>query len=339
MDWTKFNVEVEGEVLLAPCLSLTLYLERIDEEGVLDFYERATIALGELITYYDTGSGKPKRMDARGRSVVSSWKGKMNKPRAGLFALFKGNALGTSASEIDLFINLEPHASPDEAVAKKHWEKVIKPTFERHGGVNILASAQLRVCLPVNHPLARDFDKLRSWVEGLRLVREGHFISGQCGYGLCYHSEASGSGNATVADGLRRLCLQHPGLDFDMSLGFFRFLVYQPPDRILHKVRRANWLTLLSGNCVEQLGGRERLEAALRGGNIHVYALGQGALMIQAGSEPRVGDPAVGDFLPEYQKVARAIRPVRIDVLDRAPVGMDDDWVQEWLESLEKASA
>jgi hypothetical protein len=205
--------------------------------------------------------------------------------------------------------------------------------------VNILASAQLRVCFPVDHPLARDFDKLRAWVGGLRLVREGHFISGQCGYGLRYHGEASGANDTLVADGLRRLCLQHPGLDFDMSLGFFQFLVYQPPDRILHRVRRASWLTLLSGNCVEQLGGRDRLQAALAGGSAHLHALGEGALMIQAGPEPRLGHPAAGDFLPEYQQVARAIRPVRIDILDRAPVGVDDDWVQEWLELLEKGPA
>ncbi|MFL5349749.1 MAG: type VI immunity family protein [Hyalangium sp.] len=338
LDWSKFEAQEEGVTLLAPCVSLTLYLESVDEEGLLDFHQQATAVLGNRLTHYDTGSGKPRKLDARGQSIVPSWKGKMNKPFAGLYVDFSGSPRGASAAELMFFISLEPHASPTASVAKKHWETVLKPTFAKHGRVNIMTSAQLRVGIPLDHPLAKDFNELRAWVGGLRLVREGLFISGQCGYGLSYHGGASSSAYTTVAEGLRRLCLQHPGLDFDMTSGLFRLLIYQPPERILHKVRRANWLTLLSSNCVEQTGGRERLEASLVGSSALVHALGGGALMIQAASAPRVGDPATGDLLPEYQHVARAIRPARVDVLSQAPLGVDQEWVQEWLESLERAS-
>jgi hypothetical protein len=118
--------------------------------------------------------------------------------------------------------------------------------------------------------------------------------------------------------------------------GLFELTAYKHPEQVLHRVRRANWLTLLSGNCVDQLGGVDSLSRAIEGGPARLLPLENGAVLIQACSEPRIGDLPNGDFLPEYRKVAHAIRPVRVEKMERTPTGSYDPWIQEWLEWFDK---
>ena len=76
-------------------------------------------------------------------------------------------------------------------------------------------------------------------------------------------------------------------------------------------IKGVNWLTVLARPFVEQLGGVAVLRS-LFSPAIRLYELKSGGAIIRAGLEPSQGDSAVGDLLPEYREVARALLPIRL---------------------------
>ncbi|WP_395804889.1 type VI immunity family protein [Archangium minus] len=251
---------------------------------------------------------------------------------------FSSMEKGVGPASLSLFVSATPYSSDNPAEATK-GQKELKTTYDKHGDVNVFTSADLYVSFPVEHPLAREPAQMLSWVRQLQLVREGRFSSGSCGLALnC--DIISGGVQFAMEPRLAVLCQQYPGLEFHLSSGVMRLLRYNGrTGRILHKVRRASWLTLLSGNCVEQLGGLDKLRAKLGEGPALLHTLENKAVLLQAGPEPRLGDLSQRDFLPAYRQVARAIRPIRLEQLERTPTGAFADWVQDWLETFDREPA
>jgi hypothetical protein len=334
-DWSKLEFEVEGVVALSPCLAVRLHLARVEEPGILDFYERSREALGDLLAYSSTGTSW-RKATSRSFALVPSWKGKMSRIRSGLQVYFSSRDEGASPARLELFVSATPYSSEDPSDLAR-GRKELTTAYEKYGDVSVHSSADLRVSFPVDHPLARDPMRMLSWVRGLELVRKGLFSTGNCGYSLSCDTETSGVFFETRPR-LSVLFQQYPGLDLPVNAGLMRLFRYDG-QTVIHKAIRVNWLTLLSGNCVEQLGGMNELRGALGSGPATLHELGDGAALLQAGPEPKLGDLSQRDFLPSYRQVARAIRPVRIDTLERTPYGSYDDWVQDWLDAFDHEPA
>jgi len=74
-------------------------------------------------------------------------------------------------------------------------------------------------------------------------------------------------------------------------------------------IKGVNWLTLISMDFVERLGGKGALRAQLSEA-IALHELPTG-MMIQAGPAPGLGDVNAGERLPLYREVHRVLTPIR----------------------------
>jgi hypothetical protein len=79
----------------------------------------------------------------------------------------------------------------------------------------------------------------------------------------------------------------------------------------LNGIKGGNWLTILSDPFVERLGGRDAIREAL--GEPFAVESFTGGVMIVAGNAPEVGDRNRNIDAPLYRKLARILRPIRID--------------------------
>lgn len=122
------------------------------------------------------------------------------------------------------------------------------------------------------------------------------------------------------------LIQQFPGLEFD-----------QPVSHSLickDGIKGINWLTAVSDVLLDRIGGREKAREVLAGGAIQFFDY-PGGLIIQAGQVPQFGDSANRLIPPDYQKVARFLKPIRSpynDMLLETPPGIDRfTFAQQWL--------
>lgn len=80
-----------------------------------------------------------------------------------------------------------------------------------------------------------------------------------------------------------------------------------------------NWLTAVDAMLLDRCGGREAVQAQLDLPGIQTREMGPGGLMIQAGPSPQLGHTGEGVTLPHYGAVARALKPARLDMVNRRP--------------------
>lgn len=333
VDWAEFHFTVKDLPVIAPCLCLSLNLTKLDEEGVLDFYEHAIAALGDRLKYRSIGHGY-RRVTPKELAIVPSWKGKMTKVRTGLQIYFKENRDGVGGASLRLFISVPPYFSPHPRMVATGWKKELDDIYQKHGDANVFLSAALYISVPVDHPLAANPDDMLAWVKDLKLVANGAFSSGTCGYGINYDG-VSGGVQYEMMPRIETLCRENPMLEFQLSPGLMRLLRYDGETRrILHKVRRASWLTLISGEGVEQLGGIAVLTQRLGAGPASLHRLGNGAMLIQAGQQPLTRAQSEEEWRP-YRQAAAAIRSIRMENLERGPCGVYDSWPQKWLEAFD----
>lgn len=78
--------------------------------------------------------------------------------------------------------------------------------------------------------------------------------------------------------------------------------------RLNHGTRGADWLTILSDEYLEQLGGLAAIKERMEDLPVLAY---QGGAVLQAGALPQVGDNEQGIDIPEYKKVGAIVEPVR----------------------------
>ncbi|WP_257835181.1 DUF3396 domain-containing protein [Burkholderia glumae] len=104
------------------------------------------------------------------------------------------------------------------------------------------------------------------------------------------------------------------GVDFSMEAG-----------AVHNRIKCVSWLTVLGDEIVTELGGTDRMRAALEPTcKIHEYP---GGVVIQAGENPQLGDATRGDIPEAYRMVARYTKPVRFEAyssrLFRVPDNLD----------------
>jgi hypothetical protein len=103
-------------------------------------------------------------------------------------------------------------------------------------------------------------------------------------------------------------------------------------------IKCVNWLTLLSAEHVDRLGGAGLLRRQL-GPDVPVHKVGSG-IVIQAGSRPETGDVNYGRTLPLYRRVGRAVADIRAKT--HAPFLLhgddvyDEELTEEWLGRFDK---
>lgn len=119
-----------------------------------------------------------------------------------------------------------------------------------------------------------------------------------------------------------------PGLEVDRPSSHSRYL--------RDAIKGVNWLTLVGEPFLPRLGGLSALEAAL-GADIEVKKY-PGGVLIQAGPRPRMGD-ANDCRIPEpYRRVARALRPIRVESVgslhnagtSRFTAETSDEWLRRF---------
>jgi hypothetical protein len=98
-----------------------------------------------------------------------------------------------------------------------------------------------------------------------------------------------------------------------------------------NRTKGINWLTILDGSWLAQLGGDDAVKAAV-GPGVQWHPFKTGAL-IQAGPRPLFGDLHRQEPMPQYEQIARALKPIRATSLRAiaTPYGFDRDRSDEWL--------
>lgn len=100
-----------------------------------------------------------------------------------------------------------------------------------------------------------------------------------------------------------------------------------------HAIKGVSWLTLISSELLDKLGGVDRLRSQL-GEAIVLHPMPWG-LLLQAGPTPGTGDVNAGDRLPHYRELNKVLRPIR--VVDLPSLGhLGHEETRLWLRRLDE---
>jgi hypothetical protein len=212
-----------------------------------------------------------------------------------------------------------------------------KKALDEKSFVRPLPASRLRVTLPLDHALAEP-GRLRDWALGFSLVRSGPVFSAYAGYALNYYKQAVESDLYGPAQKLlASACLRHPGFDWDGGGLLPRILRFAPdPPCFLPLVKRAAWLNLLCDRTIRLLGGRDQVRSRLRDEPGIVVADLDHGLAIQAGPAPEIGDVGRHEFMPLLRRVARELRPVRVEDIAGLGGGFMRRATNDWLNAFDK---
>lgn len=75
-----------------------------------------------------------------------------------------------------------------------------------------------------------------------------------------------------------------------------------------HVIRTSNWLSIIDRSFVDQLGGVEKIAAAL-GDNCGLLAY-EGGIILKAGEQAKLGDVESGEILEDYRTIAALLKPL-----------------------------
>ena len=93
--------------------------------------------------------------------------------------------------------------------------RVTAAELRKRGRQAVRASSELRLTLPLDHPLA-NAERLKAWLLELELVRGENAFSGHCGLGLNHFLDTARSSLYNPAQAaLASLLLRHPGFNWE----------------------------------------------------------------------------------------------------------------------------
>lgn len=194
-----------------------------------------------------------------------------------------------------------------------------------------LGYLEMHVPLPWVLEQASD-KKLMAWLHDCCELLQP--IHGTLGLAVLLPTERMFNRHERYAQAIRPYLVAMPGLQCDTPSGSGPF-----GDGIF----TVNWLTVVHDQWLEKLGGRRAVQSAcVPPLKAHPWTHG---LIIQAGDDPGLGDPAQPEFgLPAYFAAARLLRPIRVtrgsDLVISPPLaGASPDWLtdgQHWLERFDR---
>lgn len=328
---------VEGGVtLVCPSLRLEIAVPWAEGPEVLDFHQRSREALGDLLRFVDTGSGKLRPVTAKTEEQIrAACEQPVPYPKKQYFWIQRSVAQGVTPAELYVDFVMRTDQSPTQQM----FERWRKPDAYPN-----LRYSTLAVAFPLDHPLAQP-ERFLAWVSELDVVRHRRFLCATAGYCLLRAINAptfeSGqrAGNHAGA-----MLLRHPGLDVArwvhaaLAVHDVDYVerMRQPVAKPL--IRRANWLNFLSVEQVALLGGMDALQSRFDGmPTIRLAEFAHG-LLIRAGNAPQLGDAAAGLFPKEYCEVAKALAPLRVPKIKFSALGQafDRDGEALWFRVLER---
>jgi TseV toxin immunity protein TsiV len=119
------------------------------------------------------------------------------------------------------------------------------------------------------------------------------------------------------------------GLEIDLPQSHSIYLAEE------NRIKAINWLTVLEQSWIDRLGGRDALGAGLgKGIELHPFRTG---VVIQAGPRPLLGDVNRNEPMEAYSRVARALKPIRIQSVRgiASDHGFTRDRSDQWLARFE----
>jgi len=304
------NAQISGPVEIGDALTLR------DETG------RMVIEVGLRATLYFKSGHLPERR----RGVAACFEEFFGMAGAGLRWVIPKQLRPKDSSMEQAAAALIADLSSEDFDEDDTWE------FIWHGGEDIDSASDLMIqgfgCqafknkpsfLSVVFPLT--FFAARPFGLPTLLARwAGHLTAfhGYGGIGLSYspdHFISSRYGSQIIGFGMR-----FPGLELD----------YPIPHAIWCRegIKGGNWLTVLSTELVDKLGGVEQLAATL--GEPFVFTEYSGGVLIRAGSVPELGDRNRQIDTPNYARLAKALKPIRIRIHGPA-IGINNDKFEAWL--------
>ncbi|GAB2909751.1 hypothetical protein GCM10027093_54830 [Paraburkholderia jirisanensis] len=334
----KLNYEDSGVTLISPCILFEWAIEFDDGAEILDFYRRAREALGERLTHYSTGEGGWKAFNKRAETLVPTWcENPTPFPKKFYCFLANGADAGATASSMRIDFAHRPYVDPD-AAALKQWRSIDQRSLPSH--------TMLSMTLPLDHPIVESGDVV-DWLSEFDIVARRRFISGSCGIGLNFPinfatSEVGAESRNRVAALLRR----YPGLDIrSIMVGVGNKLRQRDPEfadrhqaaKARPYLKRVNWLTFLSEDQVDWIGGVATIRDQLAGTEARIRAFAHG-VCIQACPTPEIGDTSRDDYVDAYHPIAMLVRPVRIDAVSGGSLPSDfrAHGAQDWLDAFDR---
>jgi hypothetical protein len=151
-----------------------------------------------------------------------------------------------------------------------------------------------------------DYSKLLVLLQ--RWAEIGQPIHGTFGLGLIMEE---GGSRGPFMDTAFPFLKRFTGLDYpDLSLW-----ITMSEDAKTPVIRSINWLTLIDNTREGMIGGIENIAKELDA-SCPVYAY-EGGVIVQAGSEPKLGDVNAGEIPEFYREVARVLKPLRFEDFGR----------------------
>lgn len=330
------HVEQNDIVLLTACMECTFYFQYQPLAAMRDLVDRAREALANELTHqiWDSAPRFSKitsKIDERVKTMFGN-------PRKGkrYYLRMRGARFGTSAASLHVnFHVMGKPTLPDEALLQSR-----RSLYEVQGIKTMPPVSSVQVTFPVDHPLAEP-TRFRDWIMNLTCVKEAAFVGGHAGFGInTYYESGKHQYNEIIQATLSEALAKHPGLDLESSGSVNSHLLRYIPGQIelVPQMKRVQWLTFLRDDTLDLCGGREKVTTELfRNPNTILHPL-PGALAVQAGHTPGIGDIDVGDYLDEYRHVAQVLAPARLaEYRGRSRnKGFTDEKAQAWLEAFQR---
>lgn len=320
-DWSPFVLVCDPGVgqqitTLHPAFAVTFYIHRPDYAAVAQLFDAAMDLVKPQLTHYQAESMKrPEPLTAKAYTMVPAW---MRKPRvmhAYWWTAYGGKDFGVAPPGFELSVMGMPKLGDVEHKRALENAIVTQGVGEQRGA----PTSAVQLLLPVDHQLA-NAGRLLEWLAGLDLIKRGGIISAEAGYLLSSMASAFGGESESRE---RALCSRYPGLDCFRLSHITHMLRADPayPD-FVPLVRRAAWTLVLHPLTVAFLGGEDAIRAQLADEpDFRVSALPHG-LALQAGERPQLGDLTTGDDLPLLRRMAKVVRPARME----RPAEESDFW-------------
>ncbi len=307
VDPDKFQVINKNYVIVRLNLDVVLYTEKEFyeiPEAVLFAYEKflATCPADQVKWYATENMTHHKELTPRALNMLRDWL----KPGAP-----KRDILHLEIKDGDIY---------GVAAGYSFWAMSNEEGSDGYG----FDANLVRCTFPVTGEPGKAIDLLEFTID---LCNHFPFQSGHAGYVLettSYDREASETAAWEIA-------MRHPGLDISNPITDSLAVMQEA-------IKGVNWLTILSNDFVDRLGGQATLRNNLPE-TIELLTV-SGGVIIKAGSEPQVGDIEKGDLLPEYKTVYDVVSPLQESIIDRygsldLPGGGHREKTQAWLKRFE----
>lgn len=305
-DFDKLPLAVNGKTVIFPCVEIMALSKTPKVEGAagyVRFYEAFAKRYGVQLRYYRlSDSTNWKKVMPKDARKVSGW---FSDARS-----LKEPLLGISMHSND--VADEPRSPLFQMMFQHVYAEYPRGMF--------------RIVLPLES-VGSDASQLLDLVDDAMMEFPVHW--GTAGY--AFYWDGTDTKVDRLADQwLRRHLIRHPGLStgdlFTWGL------------RVEQGVFNIGWLTFVGDELIKQLGGRDRLQAAVQGTQVGLRSYSKG-IALQAGPIPKLGNVNRKQRLDDYHKIGHILSTVFApeDSLEKVQVTSIDDpderlaWLKRFL--------